>query len=172
MNMQADNLLKVEENAYEVTQDRVIRLRFRISDAEGGEILQFGDDLFYLHGGYGGAFPKVEQAMQGCRVGDTVAVDLSPEEGYGRHHAERVLTVPLAEFAGTVPELGEAVDGELPDGGNLTFVVTDIDGTHVTLDGNHPFAGRRLACHFEVLEVRDSIEAERAAGYAFDGMFC
>lgn len=171
MNRQANKLLKVEENVYEVAQDRVIRLRFRISDAAAGEILQVGDDLFYLHGGYGGAFPKVEQAMQGCRVGDVVSVDLGPEEGYGRHHAEWILSVPIEEFAGILPELGEPIDGELPDGSNMTFVVAGIDATTVILDGNHPFAGRQLDCRFEVLEIRDSIEAERSAGFAFDGMF-
>lgn len=171
MNMQVCNLLKKSENTYDIARDRVIRLRYHIRDAVNGGLLQFGDDLFYLHGGYGGAFPKVERAMEGRRVGDTVSVDLGPDEGYGRHDAGRVLKVPSTDFEDAVPELGEAVEGELPDGRSMTFFVAGIADGQITLDGNHPFAGKQLQCDFEVLEVRDSIEAERAAGFAFDGLF-
>ena len=162
----------VGENSLEIARDRVVRLRFRIENRDSGELLQFGDDLFYLHGGYGGAFPKVERAMEGSRVGDRVAVELSPDEGYGHYEPERVLTVTRAHFDGVLPELGEAVDGEMPDGRSMPFFVAAIEGEQITLDGNHPFAGKTLALKFEVLEIRDAIDAERAAGFAFDGMFC
>ncbi|MFQ5644382.1 MAG: peptidylprolyl isomerase [Thiogranum sp.] len=155
-----------------MSRDKVIRLRFRIVDESNGNLLQYGDDLFYLHGGYGGAFPKVERAMEGCQVGDQVQVTLSPDEGYGRHQPDLVLELPSAGFDGDIPETGSALDGELPDGRSMTFTVSGVCGDRVILDANHPFAGKHLAFDFEVLDVRDSTEAERAAGFAFDGMFC
>ncbi len=172
MNMKMDNLLKVDGNVCEVAQDQVVQLRFRAKNATTGELLQFGDDLFYLHGGYGGAFPKVEEALEGCRVGDRVTVSLTPEEGYGVYQPELVLTLPAEEFADALPETGEAVDGQLPDGRSMTFTVAGISQGQITLDGNHPFAGKKLDFDFEVLDIRGSIEAERSAGFAFDGMFC
>ena len=172
MNMKAGNLLKELENSDEIGPDKVVQLRFRISDQASGRLLQYGDDLVYLHGGYGGAFPKVEQAMQGCRIGDRVELTLSPEEGYGHRQPELVLEMPTDEFTGEVPETGTTVDGELPDGRSLTFTVAGVSTHKITLDGNHPFAGKQLVFEFEVLEIRDSSAAERAAGFAFDAMFC
>jgi len=164
--------MNIKEYLQEISQDKVVRLRFRILDESTGKPLQYGDDLFYLHGGYGGAFPKVERAMQGCRVGDRVDVTLAPDEGYGHRQPDLVLELPSAEFYGEIPETGSAVDGELPDGRSMTFTVSGVSGDRVILDANHPFAGKYLAFDFEVLDIRDSTEAERAAGFAFDGMFC
>ena len=172
MNIRTENLVKTEDETLEIAQDQVVRLRFQATDAATGELLQFGDDLVYLHGGYGGAFPKVEQALEGHWVGDRVTVSLMPEEGYGSYQPELVLTLPSSEFSGTEPETGEAVDGQLPDGRNITFTVAGISHGQITLDGNHPFAGKQLNFDFEILDIRESIDAERSAGFAFDGMFC
>jgi FKBP-type peptidyl-prolyl cis-trans isomerase SlyD len=170
--MRADNVLILHADRDVIGQDKVVRLRFRVADALSGELLQFGDDLFYLHGGYGGAFPKVEQAMEGSRVGDFVRVTLSPEDSYGYRDPSLVLLVPSQDFHEVQPEAGEAVEGQLPDGQSMVFTVTAVSAERVTMDGNHPFAGKRLSFEFEVLEIRDSIAAERNAGFAFDGMFC
>jgi FKBP-type peptidyl-prolyl cis-trans isomerase SlyD len=172
MNRQDGKLLKNSVNNDRITPDKVVGLRFRIIDGSTGHLLQYGDELVYLHGGYGGAFPKVERAMEGRRVGDRIDLTLSPEEGYGRHQPDLVLVLPSEEFAGEILQTGTPVDGELPDGRALTFTVAAISNGQVTLDANHPFAGKHLAFQFEVLEVRDSMDAERAAGFAFDGMFC
>ena len=156
----------------EICQDKVVKLGFRVTDQRDGRLLQYGEDLTYLHGGYGGAFPKVEQAMEGCRAGDKVSVQLSPEEGYGLHLPELVITLPSEEFSEALPQAGEAVDGQLADGRSMTFTVSAISDDAIHLDGNHPFAGKYLLFDFEVLEIRASTEAERSAGFAFDGMFC
>lgn len=165
-------MLVAAENSCEITQDRVVRLGFRIKDLLTGELLQYGDDLVYLHGGYGGAFPKVEWAMEGRCIGDVVTLELTPEQGYGVHRPELVVTLPSTDFADELPHTGEAVEGCLPDGRSMTFTVSAVSDGHITLDGNHPFAGRHLKFTFEVLDVRASAEGERSAGFAFDGMFC
>lgn len=155
----------------DIGQDKVVRLGFRISELPAGRTLQYGDDLVYLHGGYGGAFPKVELALEGRRVGECVTVDLSPDEGYGAHRPELVISLASEAFE-EMPHAGEAVDGCLPDGRSMTFTVSAVEADSILLDGNHPFAGKHLQFTFEVLEIRDSSEAERRAGFAFDGMFC
>jgi FKBP-type peptidyl-prolyl cis-trans isomerase SlyD len=165
-------MITVAKDSCEITQDRVVRLGFRVQDLLTGELLQYGDDLVYLHGGYGGAFPKVEWAMEGRCVGETVTLELKPEEGYGVRRPELVITLPSDEFSEELPHAGEAVEGCLPDGRSMTFTVSAVTDRHITLDGNHPFAGRHLKFIFEVLDVRLSHDAERSAGFAFDGMFC
>lgn len=170
MSASTNKAWKTESKVHQVGRDKVVRLRFKVSDATSGEALQFGDDLVYLHGGYGGAFPKVERALEGGRIGQRLEVNLSPAEGYGERRPELVIDVPGERFAEERPIVGEAVDGELPDGRSLVFTVVASDADKFTLDGNHPFAGRFLRFVFEILDVRDAVEAERNAGFAFDGM--
>jgi FKBP-type peptidyl-prolyl cis-trans isomerase SlyD len=172
MNVIDDKDSKTVDRHRRVCRDCVVRLRFSVSEAVTGELLQYGDDLFYLHGGYGGAFPKVEQCIEGSCVGDRHSLRLSPAESYGVRSPELVLKLPSSEFADQLPHSGEAVEGQLPDGRSMTFTVAEVDAGGVTLDGNHPFAGKTLDFELEVLEIRDSIDAERSAGFAFDGMFC
>jgi FKBP-type peptidyl-prolyl cis-trans isomerase SlyD len=167
--MKPGNMLIFGVTTEAVRQDKVVRLRYRVRDAATGEFLQYGDDLFYLHGGYGGAFPKVERVLFGRRVGDSARVTLSPEEGYGHRDPSLVAVVPVRKFEGGLPRSGEAVQGELHDGQSVVFTVTAVSDSQVILDGNHPFAGKSLAFDFEVLEIRDSLAAERRAGFAFDG---
>ncbi len=153
-----------------VTRNRVVTLGFRITDLATDRLLQSGDDLVYLHGGYGGAFPKVEAALEGCVAGDRVELTLSPEEGYGQHDPALLVAVPLEAFGDTPPHPGEAFEGELPTGRSGWLTVIGVDGDRVILDGNHPYAGKTLGLRFEVLGVRESEQAERAAGFAFDGL--
>jgi len=172
MSVDVSKLKNIKDYVEEVSRDKVVRLRFRIVDESSGDLLQYGDDLFYLHGGYGGAFPKVERAVEGRRVGDRVDVCLTPGEGYGQRRPELVLEMPSAGFDGEIPATGSALEGELPDGRSMTFTVSGMSEDKVILDANHPFAGKHLAFEFEVLEIRDCTDAERTAGFAFDGMFC
>jgi FKBP-type peptidyl-prolyl cis-trans isomerase SlyD len=171
MNMKAGNLRLINGHKGLIKQDKVVRLRFRVTELGTGSLLQYGDDLVYLHGGYGGAFPKVEAALEGRGVGEAVDLDLSPEEGYGQHDPSLVLEISREDFREELPESGALVEGCLPGGQSMAFTVVDVSQNQVILDGNHPFAGKQLALHFEVLEIRDSMEAERAVGFAFDGMF-
>ena len=108
MNMKVDNLKVNQDNKETVSQDKVVRLRFHITDASSGQLVQYGDDLVFLHGGYGGAFPKVERAIEGCRVGDQVNVDLLPEEGYGHRQSELRIDVGVL-----LAELGDLPPGRL-----------------------------------------------------------
>jgi FKBP-type peptidyl-prolyl cis-trans isomerase SlyD len=171
MSANGNNILLLNRKERVVVQDKVVRLRFRVTEAANNELLQYGDDLVYLHGGYGGAFPKVERALEGCRVGDQAELRLSPDEGYGDYDPARVLVMACAGFDEHRPALGESVEAELADGTSMYFSVVDVTDHQITLDGNHPFAGKQLHFQFEVLEIRDSTDAERSAGFAFDALF-
>ena len=164
MGVTANNQLKINRYPDLVGKDKVVRLEFRVSDAASGHLLQYGDDLIYLHGGYGGAFPKVEQALDGCTIGDRRSSTLSPEEGYGDRDPNLVLVLASEEFQQQSINTGAVVEGELANGESIMFTVADITDDNVTLDGNHPFAGKSLNFEFEVLEIRDSTPSERAAG--------
>ena len=57
-----------KRNYQAIAKDKVVRLRYVVFEQGSEQALAYRDDLYYLHGGYGGAFPKVEQALAGLSV--------------------------------------------------------------------------------------------------------
>lgn len=150
-----------------IRKDKVVRLRYAVFDRQGEHALEFRDDLYYLHGGYGGAFPKIEAALEGMDIHAKTEVELEPEEGYGPYDPALLITAPLEEFPPEARQLGARLEGETPDGRSIPFRVVKLEGDRLTVDGNHPLAGRQLRFVLEVLDIRDATEAEITAGHAF-----
>lgn len=150
-----------------IGQDKVVRLKYALFDRDGDKALEYRDDLYYLHGGYGGAFPKVEAALVGLEVHAKAEVELTPEEAYGPRDPALLITQPVQDFPPEARQVGVQLDGEAPDGSSRPFVVTAVEADHITVDANHPLAGRHLRFVFEVLDIRNASDAELNAGYAF-----
>lgn len=153
-------------NYSRIIKDRVVRLKYLISDAGSGENLEFRDDLYYLHGGYGGAFPKVEEALEGREVGDKVEVITRCDEAFGVKRDELLMMVALSELPVEAHQVGAVLDGEGEQGERHSFRVIRVERDHALLDGNHPYAGRDLHFMLQVLDVREASEQELEAGYA------
>jgi FKBP-type peptidyl-prolyl cis-trans isomerase SlyD len=166
--METKTLQFVKKRNYQaITKDRVVRLRYMVSEQGSDHALAYRDDLFYLHGGYGGAYPKIEAALEGLSVDAKVEVLLAPEEGYGERDAALVMDVPLDAIPEEARTVGTQLEGEAPNGDVRPFTVTAVNADGVTVDGNHPLAGKLLHFHLEVLDIRDATRAELDAGYAF-----
>ena len=150
-----------------IGKDKVVRLRYAVFDRDSGQALEFRDDLYYLHGGYGGAFPKVEAALEGMEVMGKTEVALDPEEGYGAYDPGLRIIAALEQFPAEAHRVGARLEGEAPDGRTIPFRVVGLEAGQLTVDGNHPLAGRRLRFVLEVLDIRPASDAELAAGHAF-----
>ncbi len=148
-----------------IRPEKVVRLRFWARDDDSRELLQFGDDLHYLHGGYGNMFAKVEAALETASCGDRVELSLKPEEGYGLRNEAGVITQPKHSIPEEAWEPGYVLMGALPDGREVPFTVTTVGEEEITLDSNHPWAGRNLHFTFEVMSIRESTAGERRMGY-------
>ena len=99
--------------------------------------------------GKGKAIKGLENALVGMSPGQTKTVVVKPADGYGAKDPAFVWTVPAAELpAGTVVAPETEVGFARADGSRVEGRVAKIDGDQVTVDGNHPLAGRNLT--FEV----------------------
>jgi FKBP-type peptidyl-prolyl cis-trans isomerase SlyD len=150
----------------QVAQDTVVSLEVRLADLHGNLIQESAEAVQYLHGGYDGIFPLVEEALHGRRSGDNVEVRLEPEDAFGEYDAELVSLAERAEFP---PELAVGMQFEQeggPDDELLIYTVTDIAGDKVVLDGNHPLAGMALKFACTVVGVRSATDGEIERGYA------
>src|SRR5512139_1347510 len=109
-----------------IAKDRVVRLKYLVFNADTNEIIEFRDDLYYLHGGYGGAFPKAEAALEGEQVGAKVELSLTADEAYGPRDPAMVITGPADHFPPEAHQIGARLEGQAPDGHVVDFVVTPI----------------------------------------------
>jgi peptidylprolyl isomerase len=104
--------------------------------------------------GEGMVIAGFEKAVIGRSAGDTVTVEIPPEEGYGSPSEELVFQVRREQLPPTV-ELEEGIMLEIrtEDGQPAYVRVTEFDDELVTLDGNHPLSGQTLVFDIEIVEI-------------------
>ena len=149
-----------------IDRGKVVRLGYELKNSEGEDLEDEGAELMYLHGGYGGIFPKVESELQGKEVGQEVALTLEPVDAFGEYDAELLRVEPRERFPKEL-EVGmrfEGVPGDREEEA-LIYTVTDVTPEGVVVDGNHPLAGERLWFRAKVSEVRPATEEELAHGH-------
>lgn len=145
----------------------VVTLAYRVTDPDG-ELIDPGDrPLVYLHGGYDDIFPRIEQALEGKEVGDTVQIKLQPAEAFGEYDADLIQIEPRSSFP-EILEVGMQFEGA-PAGADdddfIVYRVTQILEDKVMLDGNHPLAGTALVFSCTVRDVRPATPDEIAHGH-------
>ncbi|CAG0985784.1 FKBP-type peptidyl-prolyl cis-trans isomerase SlyD [Burkholderiales bacterium] len=150
----------------QVAANTVVTLTFELYRADGELIERSEEPVSYLHGGYDGIFPKVEQELTAKAAGDRCSVGLDPEDAFGDYDSELVRVEPVERFPGEV-SVGmqfEAALGKDPTD-TVIFTVTDIAEGKVVVDGNHPLAGERLRFDCTITEVRPATSEEISHGH-------
>jgi FKBP-type peptidyl-prolyl cis-trans isomerase SlyD len=150
----------------QITKDTVVALDYELFDVDGNLIEKTDEPIEYLHGGYDGIFPVVEQALDGKNVGDRCRVRLEPDDAFGEYDAELVHVEPIDKFPGKV---NVGMQFEVPSGAStdtLVYTVTDIADEKVVVDGNHPLAGQTLDFACTVAAVRAATDEELQHGHA------
>ncbi len=142
----------------QITKDTAVTLHYKLTDLATGQGLDAGHTA-YLHGGYDGIFPRIEQALEGQAVGHATAVELAIEEAFGPRDESLVLTIPRSEFPPGV-KVGGRLQRVGDDGQPRVYHVVKIKGPQVHLDGNHPLAGKALRFACKVTEVRPATAEE------------
>lgn len=153
----------------QIAKDTVVYLQYKMHDTDGQLLDSTEEPMSYLHGGYDGIFPLVEEALHGKAVGDKLEVTLEPDDGFGDYDAELVRTEDRSIFPADI-EVGMHFESDDPDSDEvLYFTVTDIEGDTVVLDGNHPLAGKTIRFSCEVVNVRPATGEELDHGHVHDG---
>jgi len=111
------------------------------------------DPLEFTIGG-GQVVPGFEQAVVGMEPGETKTATIPPEEAYGPHREDMTLTVDRSQFPEEInPEPGQQLQVQQPDGRAAIVVVSDVSGSTVTLDANHPLAGHPLTFDIQLVDL-------------------
>lgn len=150
-----------------IAQNKVVSFHYTVSDAATKEVLDSSknsDPLTYLHGARN-IIPGLENALEGKTVGDELEVTIAPADAYGERSEDRVQQVPIQAFEGVEKiEPGVLVAAET-DQGSIEMVITEVNGDQVTVDANHPLAGKSLTFEVTVESVRDASEEEVDHGH-------
>ena len=152
--------MKIQNNSavsfhYTLTDDDGIR----IDSSEGQE------PLGYLHGA-GNIIPGLEKALEGKTIGDSLTVAVTAAEGYGEVQKELIQEVPKEAFQGIdTIEVGMQFEAQTGQGGTVPVTIIDVTDDLVTVDGNHPLAGKNLNFDVSIEDVREATEEELANGH-------
>ncbi|MFO7578041.1 MAG: peptidylprolyl isomerase [Pelovirga sp.] len=109
---------------------------------------------FEFEVGSGQVIPGFDNAVIGMKAGESRQVRLEEEEAYGPYNEEMVFDADPSQFeAGLTPEVGQQFQTQMEDGTPLLLRVKAISDGKITLDANHPMAGKALNFDLEIVEV-------------------
>lgn len=105
--------------------------------------------------GEGKVIPGLEAAVIGMEAGESKSATVPPEDAYGERRSDRLLTVDREHVPDDLdPEVGQQLELKQPDGRKVPVIVARVSDSDITLDANHPLAGRELAFEMELVEIR------------------
>ena len=158
-----------------MSKDQVITMFYELKDANTGEILesnmQEGGQISFITG-HGHIIEKLEEEVSKLKSGERATISVKAAEGCGEYNNEAIQSLPKEQFAGIDLHEGMELFGQNEDGSSVRVIVKEIKDDEVTVDFNHPYAGKDLLFNVEVLEVRDATEDEKAAGMVAGAHTC
>ena len=146
--------------------NKVISIEYTLNDANTNEKLDTnvgGNPLEFISG-QGQIIPGLENELVNLSAGENANVMVKPEEAYGEYNEEAVQTLPKEQFAGVDLVDGMTLYGTGEQGETVQVIVKSVGEEDVTIDYNHPMAGKSLMFTVAVLEVRDATTEELETG--------
>jgi FKBP-type peptidyl-prolyl cis-trans isomerase 2 len=104
--------------------------------------------------GQGQVIPGFEEGVVGMEPGDSKTLNIPPEQAYGPHRPEGVFEIERSEIPPSIPlQEGMRLQANQQGGRTVELTVVEFDDSKVTLDGNHPLAGKDLTFDIELAEI-------------------
>lgn len=104
--------------------------------------------------GEGHVIPGFEEAVTDMNPGDSKTVTIPANQAYGPRRDEMVLVLDKSQFPPEIdPEVGEQLEMRQPDGQSFIVTVTNVSSSDVTLDANHPLAGKDLIFDIQLVNI-------------------
>ncbi|MCE2595392.1 peptidylprolyl isomerase [Motilimonas cestriensis] len=149
-----------------IEKNTVVQFSYELTDQDGTLLeTSKGEAIAYLHG-QNNMLAGVEAALEGKAEGDQVKVTLTPEESYGERQEGAVQRVPVKHLQGAKKWLPGMIAQINTDNGARQVTVVKVGKFMITVDTNHPFAGKTLTFDMKVVGVRPATEEEIAHKHA------
>ena len=143
-----------------VTMEYTLKVDGEIIDSsEGNRPIEFIQ-------GVGNIIPGLERELYGMTIGESKAVVVAAEEGYGNLDREAYMEVPRNQFPANIPmEIGTHLELHDQDGNPRHARIDRVGDETVRLDFNHPLAGKELSFAVKIANLRDATDEEREHGH-------
>jgi FKBP-type peptidyl-prolyl cis-trans isomerase SlyD len=151
--------------------NKVVTMNFTLKD-EDGNIIESTENAvpFSYISGNSQILPKLEETLDQMLIGTERDVKIDAAEAYGIYDEGAVKQVSREEFPVDVElEEGMRFVANSPDGKEMPFTINRIEENEITIDFNHPLAGKDLNFNVELIDVRDATLEELAHGHVHGG---
>lgn len=149
-----------------IKKDKYVSLTYTITDETGETLERIDLPVNFIQGRDKLVIEQIARALEGHTVGDTLSVSLSPAEGFGESQPELMFTDDLDHVPAQFHSIGAEVEFQNDRGEMKVFRVTNIENGKLTVDGNHPLAGKTITYNITVQTVRDATLDELSNGIA------
>jgi FKBP-type peptidyl-prolyl cis-trans isomerase SlyD len=139
-----------------ISAGKYVSLSYAISDLEGNLLEQSELPVNYVHGGATELIGGMDKVVLGMSAGDEIALTLGSDEAFGEYRPELTFTDYIENVPSEIRHLGAELQMQNEEGEIKSFIVTKIEDGRLTVDGNHPLAGKALSVRIKILEVRDA----------------
>lgn len=149
-----------------VDNDLVVSMDYELTvDNAVIDFSEEGDPIVFLQGA-GNIVPGLEKAIQGMKVGESKEVEVKAAEAYGEFDAENFIEVPKSEFPEEIPlVVGTEIGVNDENGEELTAYIEEVELDKITLNFNHPLAGKDLKFKVKITAIREATAEELEHGH-------
>ena len=113
-----------------------------------------GRDPLEFTVGAGQMIPGFDEAVEGMELNEKKTITLSPDQAYGPVHDQLINEVDRNQLPPDMqPEVGQTLMASSPDGRQTRVQVTEVKENSITIDANHPLAGKELVFDIELVEI-------------------
>ena len=147
-----------------IAENQVVSIEYEVKDGETVVDSNVGGAPLVFIYGKGQIIPGLESGIVDMNIGDKGDVLVKPEDAYGEYKEDAQQTVPKEQFAGIELEIGQTLYGQGEDGETVQVTVKEIGDEDVTVDFNHPLAGKTLMFSVAVNNIREATADEILSG--------
>ncbi|WP_200762428.1 FKBP-type peptidyl-prolyl cis-trans isomerase [Nitrosophilus alvini] len=153
-----------------IDENKVVSIEYEVRDAETKEVIDsnVGQKPLSFITGKGQIISGLENKIKEMNENESADVLVKAAEAYGEKDENAVQTLPKEQFAGIDLQEGMTLYGQSEDGQTVQVTVKSFDENEVTIDFNHPLAGKDLMFSVKILEVRDVTPEEAMTGQVID----
>ena len=151
--------MKIETN-------KVAGIEYTLQDATTKEQLDtnVGSDPLEFIVGKGHVIPGLEAKLIGLKLNDNIDIIVAPQDGYGEINQDAIQTLPVEQFAGIELQEGMSLYGTGENGQTVQVIVKSVGENDVTIDYNHPMAGKTLMFTVIIKSIREATSEEIELG--------
>lgn len=154
-----------------ITENCVVSIEYELTEAGGSDVIDSnkGQAPLDFITGKGQIIPGLENQLMSLAKGETADIKVSAIDAYGEMNPEAVDTLPKEQFAGLELAVGMQLYGQGENGETVTVTVKEFNDDTVTIDYNHPLAGKDLMFSVAVMDVREATADEVLSGQVGGG---